>query len=90
MQKTTRSRDIKIVPVGNSLGVRLPKVVLQKYGFTDSLILEETDQGLLLRKKQEKKLSWGDTYKAMAKEREDWSDLDATLLNGLEGDDVEP
>lgn len=87
MQKTTRSRDIKIVPVGNSLGVRLPKVLLQKYGFTDSLILEETPQGLLLRKKKEEKLSWGDTYKAMAREREDWSDLDATLLDGLDGDD---
>ena len=89
MQKTIRSRDIKIVPIGNSLGVRLPKVLLQKYGFTDSLVLEETAQGLLLRKKQEDKLSWGDTYKAMAKEQEDWSDLDATLLDGLEGDDVE-
>jgi antitoxin MazE len=89
MQKTTRSRDIKIVPVGNSLGVRLPKVLLQKYGFTDSLVLEETPRGLLLRKKQEEKLSLGDTYKAMAKEHEDWSDLDTTLLDGLDGDDDE-
>ena len=89
MRKTTRSRDIKIVPVGNSLGVRLPKVLLQKYGFADSLVLEETAQGLLLRKKQEEKLSWGDTYKAMAKVHEEWSDLDATLLDGLDGDDVE-
>jgi antitoxin MazE len=89
MQKTTRSRDIKIVPVGNSLGVRLPKVLLQKYGFTDSLVLEETPRGLLLRKKQEEKLSLADTYKAMAKEQEDWSDLDATLLDGLDGDDDE-
>lgn len=89
MQKTIRSRDIKIVPIGNSLGVRLPRVLLQKYGFTDSLVLEETAQGLLLRKKKEDKLSWGDTYKAMAQEQEDWSDLDATLLDGLESEDVE-
>ena len=62
MDKTLRSRDIKIVHIGNSLGVRLPKVLLQKYGFTHSLVLEETTQGLLLRKKQDDKLSWADTY----------------------------
>jgi antitoxin MazE len=87
MDKSTRARDIKIVPIGNSMGVRLPKVLLQKYGFTDSLVLEETDQGLLLRKKKQDKLSWGDTYKAMAKEHEDWSDYDVTLLDGLDGEE---
>lgn len=89
MEKHIRVRDIKIVPIGNSLGVRLPKNLLQKYGFTDSLVLEETDQGLLLRKKYDDKLSWGDTYKAMANEDEDWSDYEATLIDGLEDDDVD-
>lgn len=89
MDKPLRSRDIKIVHIGNSMGVRLPKTLLQKYGFTSSLVLEETDQGLLLRKKQDDKLSWDDTYKAMAKEGEDWSDYDPALLDGLEGDDVD-
>ncbi len=89
MDKTIRSRDIKIVHIGNSLGVRLPKALLQKYGFTHSLILEETAQGLLLRKKQDDKLSWADTYKAMANEGEEWSEYDQTLLDGLEDDDVD-
>jgi antitoxin MazE len=89
MDKTLRSRDIKIVPIGNSLGVRLPKNLLQKYGFTHSLILEETSQGLLLRKKEDDKLSWVDTYKAMASEDEDWKEYDQTLLDGLEDDDVD-
>ena len=89
MEKHLRSRDIKIVPIGNSLGVRLPKALLQKYGFTSSLVLEETEQGLLLRKKHDDKLSWVDTYKAMAEEGEDWSDYDSTLLDGLEEDDID-
>jgi len=88
MNKTLRSRDIKIVQIGNSLGVRLPKTLLQKYGFTHSVLLEETSQGLLLRKKQDDKLSWADTYKAMANEGEDWSAYDQTLLDGLEDDDA--
>ncbi len=89
MEKHIRAKDIKIVPIGNSLGVRLPKKLLRKYGLTDSLVLEETEQGLLLRKKHDDKLSWGNTYKAMANEHEDWSDYDATLLDGLEDDDID-
>lgn len=89
MKKQIRSRDIKLVPIGNSKGVRIPKTLLQKYGLTNTLLLEETDKGLLLRKKDDRKLSWEDTYKAMANEKEDWDDLDTTLLDGLEDEDFE-
>jgi antitoxin MazE len=89
MEKHLRARDVKLVPIGNSQGVRLPKALLQKYGLSSSLVLEETEQGILLRKKQEDKLSWEDTFKAMAEEGEDWTDFDAILLDGLEEDDVE-
>jgi antitoxin MazE len=88
MEKNLRARDIKIVPIGNSLGVRLPKNLINKYGLTGSLILEETDHGLLLRKKHDDKLSWDETYKAMAEEDEDWSDYDAILLDGMEDEDI--
>ena len=87
MEKQLRTRDIKLVPIGNSKGVRIPKSLLQKYGFNNSLLLEETDRGLLLLKKEDSKLSWEDTYKAMANEKEDWDDFDTTLLDGLEDED---
>jgi len=87
MEKQLRARDIKLVPIGNSKGVRIPKVLLQKYGFNNSLLLEETDEGLLLRKKEEGKLSWEDTYKAMVNQKEDWDDFNTTLLDGLEEED---
>jgi antitoxin MazE len=87
MEKQIRVRDIKLVPIGNSKGVRIPKSLLQKYGLNNSLLLEETDRGLLLLKKEDSKLSWEDTYKAMANEKEDWDDFDTTLLDGLEDED---
>ena len=86
MDKTTRSQAINIVPIENSKGIRIPKTLLQKYGFSDSLILEETEQGLLLRKSTDAKLSWEDTYQAMALENENWTDFDVALLVGLEDD----
>jgi len=89
MEKQLRVKDIKLVPIGNSKGVRIPKALLQKYGFNNSLLLEETDRGLLLRKKDDNKFSWEDTYKAMANEKEDWDEFDATLLDGLEDEDFE-
>ncbi len=89
MEKQLRARDIKLVPIGNSKGVRIPKALLQKYGLNNSLLLEETDRGLLLRKKEDSKLSWEDTYKAMADEKEDWDDFDTTLLDGLEDEHCE-
>jgi antitoxin MazE len=89
MEKLIRTKHIKLVPIGNSKGVRIPKALLQKYGFNNSLLLEETDRGLLLRKKDDNKLSWENTYKTMANEKEDWDDFDATLLDGLEDEDFE-
>lgn len=89
MENQRRSRDAKLVPIGNSKGVRIPKALLQKYGLKDSLIIEETGQGLLLRNKEEHKLSWEETYKTMAGEKENWGDFDSTLLDGLEDEDFE-
>jgi antitoxin MazE len=89
MENQIRSRDAKIVPIGNSKGVRIPKALLQKYGLKNFLLIEETEKGLLLRSKEESKLSWEDTYKAMANEKENWDDFDTTLLDGLEDEDFE-
>jgi antitoxin MazE len=89
MENQIRSRDVKLVPIGNSKGVRIPKALLQKYGLKNSLLIEETDKGLLLRNKEESKLSWEDTYKIMANEKENWDDLNTTLLDGLEDEGFE-
>ena len=89
MEKQIRTRDIKLVPIGNSKGVRIPKILLQKYGLENSLLLEETEKGLLLRKKEDSRLSWEDTFKAMADEKEDWDDFDTTLLDGIEDEEFE-
>ena len=33
---------------------------------------------------EQNKLSWEETFRAMAAEREDWSDLEATTADGVE------
>lgn len=88
MKKQIRTRDVKMIPIGNSKGIRLPKDLLQKYRFSESVILEEKKEGVLLHRKKDKKLSWEDTYKSMAEEKEDWGDFDVTLLDGLEDENL--
>lgn len=89
MYNQPRIRDVKLIPIGNSKGIRIPKALLQKYGLQKSLIIEETDRGLLLRNNKESKLSWEETYKAMADEKEEWDEFDAALLDGLEDGECE-
>ena len=84
MRKVTDTRDIKLIAVGNSRGIRLPKTLLQKYGWSDSLVLEETAEGIFLHGREGDKLSWKDTYQGMALKHEDWSDLDMAVADGLD------
>ncbi len=60
------------------------KSVLAKYAIRESVVLEEREEGILLRSKQDKRLSWEETYKDMARERENWSDFETTTADGLD------
>ncbi len=82
--KAPANVELKVVRIGNSRGVRLPKAVLERYEIKDALVLEAREEGLLLRGRKDKRLTWEETYRAAAREKEDWSDLDATLSDGID------
>lgn len=83
MQSMKKTIELKVVPIGNSKGVRLPKALLERYAISESLVLEAHEDGLLLRSKRDKRLSWQQTYRDMAGQHEDWSDFDSTVADGL-------
>ena len=70
--------------IGNSRGVRLPRDVLARYAIGDAVVLEEHEGGVLLRAQGAPRLSWDDTFKEMAREREHFRDFDGTLGDGLD------
>jgi antitoxin MazE len=84
MPKAARKLELKVVPIGNSRGVRFPKDVLVRYAIRDAVVLEQREDGLLLRPKNDARLSWEETFREMSREREDWSDLDAVVADGLD------
>lgn len=77
---------LKVARIGNSRGVRIPAVVLERLGIGDSVIMEERSDGVLLKpiKSGPVKLSWHQTAASMALHAEDWSDWDSTLADGLD------
>ncbi len=77
--------DTKLVDIGNSKGVRIPKKLIEKYSLNEKLTLEELDDGILIRSNEPSgKLSWEETFKEMAQEKENWSDLDGVAADGIE------
>ncbi len=84
MREPTHLREVKLVTIGSSRTIPLPEALLKKYGWTDTLILEETEEGVFLRGWASGKLSWTETCRAMAAAQEDWSDMDVTVVEGLD------
>ena len=88
MPSTSSLQPLKLIAIGNSLGVRLPQALLRRYGMADQITIEERPEGLLLRGTTSTKASLKQTFTEMARERadggEDWSDLDALASDGLE------
>lgn len=77
--------DAKLISIGNSKGVRLPKKLIERYHLKENLTLEELDEGILIKADEpQDKLSWEETFKEMAQENEDWSDFDILSSDGIE------
>jgi antitoxin MazE len=79
-----RTNRVKLISIGNSKGIRLTKAILEKYQFSDVLIMEECENGILLHNQDSEKYSWEKTYREMAGENEDWGDFDNTILDGID------
>jgi antitoxin component of MazEF toxin-antitoxin module len=81
-----RRTEIKVARIGNSRGVRLPAATLKRFEIGDTVIMEETLEGILLRPHGPlvSKLSWIETAEQMAAARENWDEWDTTVGDGLD------
>ena len=85
MSPSPQAISASLISIGNSKGIRLPKAIIQKYGFGEKLLLETKANGILIRTtKKETRLSWKETYQAMAKEKEAWHAFDEVVADGLD------
>jgi len=61
-----------IVPIGNSKGIRIPKVVLQQCHIEKEVILKvEKDKIIIMPNKIEPRKDWEKSFKTMAENEDD-------------------
>ena len=63
---------VSLVPVGNSRGIRLPKLVLDKVPSADKFEVEVSEKGILLKPiKYEPRKGWEEAFRKMHQNNED-------------------
>ncbi|MCC6415352.1 MAG: AbrB/MazE/SpoVT family DNA-binding domain-containing protein [Opitutaceae bacterium] len=84
-----KTSTLKVVPIGNSRGVRLPSPMLNRYRIKMALAVEERPEGILLKPVRDDRLSWEETAKAMVaarvREGDEFADEEkAAVADGLD------
>jgi antitoxin MazE len=78
----------RLVKIGNSQGIRIPKVLLDQIGLTDDLELEVQDDHLVLRAVRRPRAGWAEQFQLMAARNDDRL-LDPETRMGSTWDDEE-
>jgi antitoxin MazE len=66
----------RIVRIGNSKGIRIPKPLIQQTGLSDEVTIEAEGNRLVIRAARRPRAGWGEAFRAMATAGDD------RLLNG--------
>ena len=61
----------KIVRIGNSQGVRIPKPLLEQAGLEDEVRLRVTDEGIVIEARSQPRAGWADAAKRLHDREED-------------------
>lgn len=61
----------KIIKIGNSKGVRLPKSIIQEVGLGDEVMLEASKGTIVIRPISAARANWGSEFEAMARKGDD-------------------
>ena len=72
---------VSVVPIGNSRGIRFPKLVLDKFLVKDKMNMEVTEKGILLTPViDQPRANWAEAFCKMHENKEDV--LDESPLSG--------
>ena len=61
----------RIVKIGNSQGIRIPKLLLEQSGLHDEVELEVQNQNLIIRPKRTVREGWDIAFRTMAEKGDD-------------------
>jgi antitoxin MazE len=78
----------RIVKIGNSQGIRIPKLLLERSNLAEEVELEAEDNRIIIRSIKQPRQDWESAFRAMA-ERGDDKLLDKDLLSQTQWDEDE-
>ena len=83
MGATIRTRIIK---VGNSQGIRIPKPLLEQSGIDKEVEIEVHEDRLIIRAARRSRVGWDESFAAMAEQKDDvlLDDAIATTWDSVE------
>jgi antitoxin MazE len=61
----------RIVRIGNSQGIRIPKPLLEQTGLRDEVEVSVQDDGLMIRPARKARTGWADAFREMARRGDD-------------------
>ena len=61
----------KIIPIGTSKGIRIPKYLLSKYGFNETIEMNDTGSGVLLSPTKASRKGWDKYFNKAAGTKDD-------------------
>ena len=77
-----------IIQIGNSQGIRIPKVLLQQCGFSDEVELKVKRDSVIISPAPKIRENWNEAFYKMAKNNDDKL-LDAETVSTSEWDETE-
>ena len=69
---------LKLIDIGNSKGIRLPKTLITQYHLEDDIQIEMLKEGLLIKSVSKPREGWEETFKENTKkdnETKDWQNI---------------
>jgi antitoxin MazE len=61
----------QIIQIGNSRGIRIPKILLEETGLKGEVDLEVREEGILIRNVQKPRAGWNEAFRVMAENEDD-------------------
>jgi antitoxin MazE len=80
--------ETKLVKIGNSFGIRIPKSLIQQYDLSNNIEIDPTENGILIKSKKKARAGWKEQ---LTEAIENGHNPDDELLEGFtdEGADKE-
>ena len=78
--------ETKLIKIGNSFGIRIPKSLIQQYDLSNSIEIDPTEKGILIKPKKKSREGWDEQFAVAIK---DGQKPENELLEGFTDDFTE-